>query len=171
MTSAKIHSSRKVVFLRSFISALFLSFFQGHPQLKWSSRKILSLVFVLFQAFPNHLANRRWLQLLCCRLTPLAWWTNAFCASDKCFSAGDEHIENSHSNFSLLPHTANYQWPSNKTYFKMIATHTCSPSKMGGSYHVFVLTSEYASPISYILNSVLSWTKQPSSRLSWYRKR
>ena len=31
LTSAKIHSRCRVVFWRSFISALFLSFFQLHP--------------------------------------------------------------------------------------------------------------------------------------------
>ena len=43
-----------------------------------------------------------------------------------------------------------YQRHSNRTYLEMIATHRCSPSKMGGSYYAVVLTSEYAIPISYI---------------------
>ena len=69
----------------------------------------------------------------------------------KCFSAGDEHIENPCSNFSHS-HTASYQQLSNRTYMylEMIATHNkYSPSVTGGSYHTLVLTSEYAPPTSY----------------------
>ena len=40
-------------------------------------------------------------------------------------------------------------------------------SKMGGSFHVHTLTSEYATPTSYTCKySVLFWTKQLQSRLN-----
>ena len=45
-TSAKIHSRCRVVFLRSFISALFLYFFQLHPYLKSSFTETFSLVYL-----------------------------------------------------------------------------------------------------------------------------
>ena len=77
----------------------------------------------------------------------MAQGKNAFCASDEYFSAGGESIENERSNFnppSPHTHTASYQRLSSKTYFKMIATHRYSPSKTGGSYHILILTSEFA---------------------------
>ena len=90
--------------------------------------------------------------------------TNALSASDERFSAGDERVQNVHSNFTHT-HTASYQRLSNKTCLEMIATHRLSPPKMGGSYHALILTIEYGVPTSYISNSVLCWTKWPSSRL------
>ena len=96
-----------------------------------------------------------------------------FCTSDQRFSAGDKRDENVHvhSNFSPTPptHTASYQQLSNRTYLNMIATHRYSPSKMSSSYHSVILTSNYATPTSYIRNSVF-WTKPPSSRLNWLKK-
>ena len=62
-------------------------------------------------------------------------------------------------------YTCSYQRLSNKTSLE-IATHRCSPLKTGGSYHAVALTYEYATTTSYICNSVLCSTKQPSSRLS-----
>ena len=52
------------------------------------------------------------MHLLCWRRTPLAWGTNEFCNSDKRFSdkrfsAGDERVENTRSNFSHT-HTTSY---------------------------------------------------------------
>ena len=83
--------------------------------------------------------------------------------SDERFSAGDERVE---SAFKLLPNTAthvhcSYQQFSSKASCK-IATHRDSPSKTSGSY-ALVLTCEYATPTSYIWNSLLCWTKRPSS--------
>ena len=52
-TSAKIHSRCRVVFLRSFISALFLYFFSSIPTWNQVSQKLFSLVSVFFQGFLN----------------------------------------------------------------------------------------------------------------------
>ena len=71
--------------------------------------------------------------------------------------------------FTPQSHTCSYQQFSSKPSFK-IATHTQSPSKMGSS-HSLILTCKYATPTSYIYNSVLCWTKWPSSWLSSYTKR
>ena len=88
--------------------------------------------------------------------------TNTFCTSDKLFSAGDEPIENAHSNFSHT-HTASYQRFSNRTYLDKVAIHKYSPLKTGGSFHALILTSEYATPTTYIWNSVFCWTNRPLS--------
>ena len=53
--------------------------------------------------------------------------TDAFCAGDKHFSAGDERVENECSNFSHT-HTASYQRLPSKAYVEMIASHSCSRS-------------------------------------------
>ena len=87
--------------------------------------------------------------LLCWRRTLLSRGMNVFYACDERFGTGDELVKNAHSNFSHT-HTASYQRLSNRTYLEMIASHRYSPSKMGGSYHVFVLASNYATPTSYI---------------------
>ena len=50
-TSAKIHSGRRVVFLRSFISALFLSFFQR------SFTETFPYFLFFLEGFLNHLPN------------------------------------------------------------------------------------------------------------------
>ena len=72
--------------------------------------------------------------------------------------------------FQVNPHTASYQRLSSRTYREIIATHTppvltfenglstlhrYSPLKTGKSYHALILTSHYATPTSYIHNSVL----------------
>ena len=84
------------------------------------------------------------------------------------FGAGDERIENAHSNFSHT-HTASHQRLQNRTYLEMIANHRYSPLKTGGSYHALVLSYEYATPTSYtrtahthvhVCNSILCWIKQ-----------
>ena len=80
LTSVKIHSRCRVVFLRSFTSSLFVYFFQGHPEMKF--RETFSSVF--FRNFLNHLPNRRRTHLLCSRRTLSAQGKNAFYASDKC---------------------------------------------------------------------------------------
>ena len=117
--------------------------------------------------FLSRLPNRRQTCLLCCRQRLLTWGMNIFWAGDECFSAGDERIGNASSNFSHTHiHVASYQRLSNRNYFKMIATHRYSSPKTGGSYHALVFTSEYATPTSYTRNSILCWTKRPSSRLS-----
>ena len=56
-TSAKIHSRGRVVFLRSFISALFLYFFQLHPYLKSSFTESFPLVSVLFSGVSKPISN------------------------------------------------------------------------------------------------------------------
>ena len=76
--------------------------------------------------------------------------------SDNRFSAGDKHVESSCSNFRPQSYTCSYQRFSSRAYLE-IATHRHSPSQMGGS-HALVLTREYATPTSYIRNSVLCWT-------------
>ena len=61
------------------------------------------------------------------------------------------------------PHsyTCNYQQFSHRASLG-IATHRRSPLKTGCS-HTLVLTYEHATPTSYIHNSILCWTKRPSS--------
>ena len=56
-TSSKIHSRCRVVFLRPFISALFLYFFQLHPYLKSSFTETFSLVSVLFWGVSKPISN------------------------------------------------------------------------------------------------------------------
>ena len=76
LTSAKIHcrcTHCRVVFLCSFASALFLSFFQVQPEQKWSFTETFSLVSVLFRGFLNHFPSRRRTLLLCWRWTLFAW--------------------------------------------------------------------------------------------------
>ena len=78
--------------------------------------------------------------------------------SDERFSAGDERVESARSNFSLtqLHITSHFQ---TELVSRLLLTGTHAPSKLGGSYHAVVLTPEYATPTSYIRNSVLCWTK------------
>ena len=56
-TSAKIHTRCRVAFLRSFISALFLHFFQLHPYLKSSFTETFSLLSVLFSGVSKPSSN------------------------------------------------------------------------------------------------------------------
>ena len=56
-TSAKIHTRCRVVFLRSFISALFLYFFRLHPYLKSSFTETFPLVSVLFLGVSKPISN------------------------------------------------------------------------------------------------------------------
>ena len=115
----------------------------------------------------------------------MARGTNPFCASDEYFSAGGAHLwHGGQTHFALVTnalvletnalktriqtsatHTAGYQRLSNKTYLEMTATHRYSPMKTSGSYLALVLTFKHATPTSYIHNSILCWTKRPSSRL------
>ena len=84
-TSAKIHSRCRVVFLRSFISALFLYFFQLHPYLISSFTETFSLVSVLFSGFLN--------QFLIRKKRVIELETNPF-------HTEDERVENARSNLS-----------------------------------------------------------------------
>ena len=43
------------------------------------------------------------------------------------FHTGDKHVENARSTFSHI-HTASYQRIPNRTYVKMIASHSYSPA-------------------------------------------
>ena len=58
--SAMYFCKCRVVFLRSFISALFLSFFQGHSKLKWSFTEIFffsvwkMLIMIILLSFTSH---------------------------------------------------------------------------------------------------------------------
>ena len=83
-----------MIVLRSFISALFLYFFSLIPNWNEALENSFPQLVFFFGGFPNHLPNRRQMNLMCWRQTLLAWGTNAFSASDERFSAGDEHIEN-----------------------------------------------------------------------------
>ena len=100
-SSAKIHSKCQVVFLLSFISALFLSFFQLQPQLKRSFKQTFSLGSVLSRGFSK---------------SPSKYEVNAFIVlqtntygsreepalreSDERCSAGVERVENARSKIS-----------------------------------------------------------------------
>ena len=81
----------------------------------------------------------------------MAQGMNTFYACE-CLSAGDKRVKYARSTSVPPPtHTASYQRLSNRTYFKMIATHRYSPSIKGGtcSYHAVILTSKYGTPTSY----------------------
>ena len=101
-------------------------------------------------------------------------WVLRHWASDEWFSAGDKSIESTHSNLppfdTATLYICTYQRLSSRTYLEMIATHRYKYSllKTDGSYHAFVLNSKKATPTKCISkNSVLCWTKQPSTTLSW----
>ena len=110
--------------------------FSGPSLTKMKFYRNFSLVSVPFRGFSNHLRNRRRTHLLCWRRTLLAQGKNEFCASDECFSAGNERVQTSPT------HTASYQRLSNRTYLEMIATYRTRYScpKTGGSYHALVAT-------------------------------
>ena len=124
LTSAKLHSRCRAVFLCSSSLPCFCPFLKANL-LNWN--EVLPWLFpefvFFFCGFLNHLPNRRRRHLLCWRWALLAGGGNAFCHSDEHFSAGNEHVENASSNFTHT-HTACYHWLSNRTYLKMIATHT-----------------------------------------------
>ena len=78
------------------------------------------------------------------------------------FGSGDKHIFALEINTSLLEmdvlnlrsnyshtHTASYRQLSNQSYFEMI-TPTLVLTFENGKYHALVLTSEYATPASYV---------------------
>ena len=77
----QIHSRCRVVFLSSFISALFLYSFRSiptwHDEVLYTVETFFSLVSVLSWVFPNQPPNRRRTCLLCWRRTLLALETNA----------------------------------------------------------------------------------------------
>ena len=125
-TSAKsVHSKCRVVFLHSFISALFLYLFQVHPYFIWSFAKLFSMVSVLFWGVSKPTSKQNYFEdSLCCspsnRISPyrrihLSLATRLY------------------SQFSHI-HTASYQQLPNRTYVEMMATHrySRSPPKMGG---------------------------------------
>ena len=94
-TSAVYFCRCRVIFLHSFITALFLYFFYVHPYLKRSFSKTF---------FPSCTEDNTfgWRQM-CFTLE-----MNAFHAGGEHFSAGDERAENASLNFSHT-HTASYQ--------------------------------------------------------------
>ena len=63
----------------------------------------------------------------------LALETNVLRAGNEHFSAGDESVENTFQ--TSATHTASYQRLPNRTYVKMVASHSCSLPKTGDSYH------------------------------------
>ena len=165
-TFAKIHSRCRVGSLLALFHFCLVSVPFSGPSLTEMNfyMKLFSLSSVLIRGFLNQHLNRIWTCLLCCRWTLLTWEMNTF-------GAGDKRVENSHSNFSPTPlptHTASYQQLSKATFIEMIATHRYSSSKTGSCYmyHTLVLAPKYATPTSYICNSILCWTKQHSSRIS-----
>ena len=83
--------------------------------------------------------------------------TNTFCAGGEHFSAGDECVENAHSNFSHTQ-TASYQQLPNRPWVEMIATHKYSPPKTGGITHLRVYAAStsctYAVAFSAGLNGL-----------------
>ena len=89
--------------------------------------------------------------------------TNEFCASDKCFSAGDKCVVNARSNFSpsqLHVHvhiTSDIQ--TELSILLLTGTHLRKQVVYSYMYHALIVTSEHAIPTSYIHNSVLCWTK------------
>ena len=172
-TSAKIHSRCKIVFLHFFISAMFLSFFGSI--LNWSeySQKLFSCC-CSFGGFLNHLPNRSRTRLMC-------WRRSLFVLGQRCFALLTNALvlemnvlktgiqTSAPFTHSPLTHTATYVATNDfqTENFLKIANCRYSPSKTGGSYHAQVPISEYATPIRYIHDSVLCWTKWPSSRPSW----
>ena len=112
-------------------------------------RSLLSLVSVLFGGVSKPCSKQKTNGFIVLEMnTFCVGGTNKFCASDECFSTGDERIENVHSNLTPPPtHTATY-----------VAT---------SDFQIeFVLRLLLSTPTSCIHNSILCWTKRPSSRLS-----
>ena len=124
-TSAKIHRRCRVVFLRSFISALMFLCFSSPslPEIKFYRN--VSLVSALFSE--EGLLNQLVVRGRTCYCAEM----NAFRAGDEHFSARDERVENALSNFSHK-HTASYQRLPSRPWVEMIATHKYSPPKTGG---------------------------------------
>ena len=120
-TSTKIHSrcTRRIVFLCSFISALFL-YYLGPSLTEMGFDRNYFPSFCAFSGFSK--PNKRRTRLLCWRRTFVGRGTNTFCTSDKCFSAGDKRVENVLSNF-IDTHT---------TYLEMIVTHRYSCTSENG---------------------------------------
>ena len=80
---------------------------------------------------------------------------------DKRISAGDEDVESGVQTSAQHSYTCSYQGFSTSVSLE-IATHKHSPSKPGRG-HLLVLACEYATTTSYIPNSLLFWTKLPST--------
>ena len=124
--------------------------------------------FCTFRGVSKHLPNKRQNALIMLQMNTSGTGPNAFCAGEEHLSAGDEMRWE--CAFKLQP-PADTQLATSEFQTKIYRGDCYSPSKTGGSYHVLVLTSEYATPTSYmymyIRNRALCWTKRPSSRLSW----
>ena len=142
----KIQSKRRVVYLRSFISTLLRTVL--FPGLSLTETKCYKNFFPQFpfflMGFLNQISNKRQMRLLYWRRKVSAQGTNLFCANAEHFHAGDEHIENKCSNL-IHTHTASYQR----------LPHRYSTLKTGGSFHAIALTTQWATPTSYICNSIL----------------
>ena len=166
---AKITTKCRVVFLHSFISALFLYFFQVHLQVKWSFAETFFPSFGSFLwGFLNQLPNTciRQTHLFCWRQTVLAMKINKFRAGDKHCSAGDKHVETCVQT-SATPHTQQatnefqtdlmLRWllPTGAHLRTWVVSCCCT--------HLWVCYTHKL----YIHNCVLCRTKWPSSRLNW----
>ena len=140
--------------------------FSGSSLTEMKLQKNFSQFFVLFQGFSKPPSKQKTNTFIVLETNTFVAGMNVFCTSDERFSARYEDIALKTCIQTSVPHTAKYQRLSSKTYFEMIATHRYSLLKMGGSYHILILPSEYTTPTSYMHNRVLCWTKRPSSRLS-----
>ena len=124
-------------------------------ELKRSLQEHFPIVSALFWGFPNHLRNtccRRRTRFHCAGNKHFWHWRRALLVLEmNLFCTVDKHVENV---FELQPHThsytCSYQRLPNRTNAEMIATQRYSPQKTGSSYHALILTSEYATPTSYI---------------------
>ena len=141
-TSAKIHTRCRVVFLRSFISALFLYFFSAPSLLEIKFYRNFFPSFCSFFGFLKQLLIRRRTR----------------------YRAGDEPVSRWRRTrwkraFELKPHThtqlATSDFHTDLRPRWLLLSHTCSPPKTGG------ITLSYSPPSiryihkSYIRNSTL----------------
>ena len=124
LTYAKIHSRWRVVFWRSFICLAFCPFFRPILNRNEVLQKVSSLVFVLFRGFFKPPSKQKTNTFIVLETITFTWRTNVLCASDKRFSAGNEHVQTSAS-LHTHSYTCSYQWLSNWTSLKT-ATHRYS---------------------------------------------
>ena len=82
----------------------------------------------------------------------LVLWTNALCAGDGHYSAGDERIENAHSNFTPTHITASYELLPNKTCLELTSEN--------GDYHAAEI--QKASSRTIVSSVALNWSSSPS---------
>ena len=144
--------------LRSFNSALFLHFLMSIPTWNEVSLKLHFTSFCSFLKGVSKPTSKKktnalitsdkivsvthfWIRyhtadgcILCWRRILLALETNVFHAGMNTLVLETNMLKMSVSNFRHT-HTASYQQLPNRTYVEMVASHSCSLPKTGGSYH------------------------------------